>query len=106
VRLIIFSSELIYIPMDSPTTQSGGRTKKHRRSRRRGGMSCGRKRGGMSCGRKMGGSAAMFGGRKTRRTHKKRGGSGMMRGFEGLVKTALVPFGLFAAQKTVQRRRK
>lgn len=88
------------------TVLLGGKTKKHgrkaRRSHRKGGKSCGSKRmykkGGSSCGK--------MGGRKTRRTHKKRGGAGMVSGLEGLVKTALVPFGLFAAQKTVQRRRK
>lgn len=79
--------------------------KRHGRKHRKGGKSCGSKRmhkkGGMGCS-----SKKMMGGRKSRRTHRKRGGSGMVRGLEGLVKTALVPFGLFAAQKTVQRRRK
>lgn len=84
----------------------GGRTMKHgrrhRRSARKGGMSCGTKR--MA---KKGGKSCMAGGRKSRRrTHRKRGGAGMVRGLEGIVKTALVPFGLFAAQKSVQRRRK
>ncbi len=68
--------------------------RKHRRSSRKGGMSCGSKK------------MHKKGGRRTRRTHRKRGGAGMVRGLEGIVKTALVPFGLFAAQKTVQRRRK
>ena len=72
-----------------------GKSMKKHRSAHRAGKSC--KKGGM-CGRKHAGG-------KTRR-HAKKGGSAMMKGLEGLVKTALVPFGLFAAQKHVQRRRK
>lgn len=40
----------------------------------------------------------------SRRRHVKKGGAGLLGGLEGLVKTALVPFGLYAAQKTMQRR--
>lgn len=43
--------------------------------------------------------------RRTHRRHTKKGGS-MMAGLESLVKTALVPFGLYAAQKAVQHKRK
>lgn len=76
--------------------------RKHRRSARKGGKSC----GSMKMHKKGGKRSCAAGGRKSRRTHRKRGGAGMVRGLEGIVKTALVPFGLFAAQKTVQRRRK
>lgn len=53
----------------------------------------------------------MAGGRKSaRRTHRKRstrrGGMGMAKALGGIVKTALVPFGLFAAQKSVQKSKK
>jgi hypothetical protein len=44
------------------------------------------------------------GARKTARRHHKKGG--MFGALSGMVQTALVPFGLYAAQKIVQRRKK
>lgn len=42
--------------------------------------------------------------RKTARRHHKKGG--MLAALSGMVQTALVPFGLYAAQKMVQRGKK
>lgn len=44
------------------------------------------------------------GARKTARRHHKKGG--MFGALSGMVQTALVPFGLYAAQKMIQRRKK
>ena len=44
--------------------------------------------------------------KKTMRRHKKHHKGGMVAGLEAMLKTALVPLGLYVAQKKVQRSRK
>lgn len=65
------------------------------------------KKGGMSCyagGSKSRRHHKRGGARKTARRHVKKGG--MMTTLSGMVQTALVPFGLYGAQKFVQRGKK
>lgn len=72
---------------------TGGRTarKQKKRANKKGGKSCRGNRGRRT-------------GRKTTRKQGQKGG--MFGAMSAVAKTALVPFGLFAAQKMVQRRRR
>jgi hypothetical protein len=70
----------------------GKTARKHKKTaNKKGGKSCKGKRGRLT-------------GRKTTRKQKQKGG--MFGTMTAVAKTALVPFGLFAAQKMVQRRRR
>ena len=70
----------------------------HKTHKKRGGMGCHTKKGGMGCHTKKGGKAHTRRVRKTRRSHK--GGASLL----AAVKTALVPFTLFKAQKHAQKK--
>lgn len=81
-------------PMPNASMLGGKRHTKHARRSRKHVSKKSVKRGGCGCG--------LIGGKKSR--GKKSMGRGKKGGFMGLIKEAIVPFGLYALQKRTQRK--